>query len=126
MALSLPDKASSPVNLYGATKLVSDKVLFQVISIPQTASHVLRSDMAMLCCRAVQLFRSFINGEMKTNSPITDAAMTRFMISLTQSVLDLVSHAFIDMVGGEIYVRKIPSMRVTDIAECINGQSKKL
>ena len=56
--------------------------------------------------------------------PITDAAMTRFMISLTQGI-DLVSHAFIDMVGGEIYVRKIPSMRVTDIAECINPGAKQ-
>ena len=50
--------------------------------------------------------------------PITDARMTRFMITLEQGV-DLVWHAFEDMVGGEIYVKKIPSMKVTDIAAAV-------
>ena len=50
--------------------------------------------------------------------PITDPRMTRFMISLEQGV-ELVWHAFDDMIGGEIYVKKIPSMKVTDIANVI-------
>src|SRR5690606_29065020 len=54
--------------------------------------------------------------------PITDARMTRFMISLEQGV-ELVWHAFNDMVGGEIYVKKIPSMKVTDLARVIAPQA---
>jgi len=56
--------------------------------------------------------------------PITDARMTRFMITLPQAV-DLVWHAFDDMQGGEIYVKKIPSMKVTDIARAINPEAKQ-
>ena len=55
--------------------------------------------------------------------PITDERMTRFMISLEQGV-DLVWHAFEDMIGGEIYVKKIPSMKVIDIARSIAPKSK--
>ena len=55
--------------------------------------------------------------------PITDNRMTRFMISLQQGV-ELVWHAFEDMVGGEIYVKKIPSMKVTDIAKIIAPDAK--
>ena len=55
--------------------------------------------------------------------PITDERMTRFMISLEQGV-DLVWHAFNDMVGGEIYIKKIPSMKVTDIAKVIAPEAK--
>ena len=54
---------------------------------------------------------------------ITDKRMTRFMITLEQGI-DLVLHAFKDMVGGEIYVKKIPSMKVTDIAKSINPKLK--
>lgn len=56
--------------------------------------------------------------------PITDLRMTRFMISLEQGV-KLVWHAFEDMVGGEIYVKKIPSMRVTDLARVIAPEAKQ-
>jgi FlaA1/EpsC-like NDP-sugar epimerase len=56
--------------------------------------------------------------------PITDERMTRFMISLEQGV-ELVWHAFGDMVGGEIYVRKIPSMKVTDIARLAAPEAKQ-
>ena len=56
--------------------------------------------------------------------PITDARMTRFMISLEQGV-ELVWHAVEDMVGGEIYVKKIPSMKVTDVArDCTGCQTR--
>ena len=56
--------------------------------------------------------------------PITDSRMTRFMISLDQSV-ELVWHAFNDMIGGEIYVKKIPSMKVVDIASAIAPKVKQ-
>ena len=56
--------------------------------------------------------------------PITDARMTRFMITLEQGV-ELVWHAFDDMVGGEIYVKKIPSMKITDIAHVIAPNAKQ-
>ena len=56
--------------------------------------------------------------------PITDSEMTRFMISLEQGV-ELVWHAFHDMVGGEIYVKKIPSMKVTDLAKAIAPNAKQ-
>jgi len=56
--------------------------------------------------------------------PITDPRMTRFMISLEQGV-ELVWHAFEDMVGGEIYVKKIPSMKVTDLADVVAPEAKQ-
>jgi len=56
--------------------------------------------------------------------PITDNRMTRFMISLEEGV-ELVWEAFDDMVGGEIYVKKIPSMKVTDIALAVNSDAKQ-
>ena len=56
--------------------------------------------------------------------PITDERMTRFMISLEEGV-DLVWHAFEDMVGGEIYVKKIPSMKVTDLATVVAPEAKQ-
>jgi len=55
--------------------------------------------------------------------PVTDEKMTRFMITLEQGV-ELVWHAFEDMVGGEVYVKKIPSMKITDVAEAIDPNAK--
>jgi FlaA1/EpsC-like NDP-sugar epimerase len=68
----------------------------------------------------IPLFQSLAN---KSHLPITDINMTRFMISLSEGI-DLVLHAFLDMVGGEIYVKKIPSMLVTDIAKAICPNAK--
>ena len=67
-------------------------------------------------------FRSIREGASKKGS-ITDLEMTRFMISLEQGV-ELVWHAFEDMMGGEIYVKKIPSMKITDIAKVIAPNAK--
>lgn len=114
------DKASSPVNLYGATKLASDKLF--VASNSSYASHeqtrfaVVRYGNVMGSRGSVIPF--FISRKESGVLPITDARMTRFMISLEQGV-ELVWHAFSDMVGGEIYVKKIPSMKVCDIARAI-------
>lgn len=110
------DKASSPANLYGATKLASDKLFVAGNSYSggnKTRFSVVRYGNVMGSRGSVIPFFLSIAG--KGVLPITDDRMTRFMITLEQGV-DLVWHAFEDMVGGEIYVKKIPSMKVTDIA----------
>lgn len=110
------DKASSPVNLYGATKLTSDKLFIAGNSYAgagDTCFAVVRYGNVMGSRGSViPLFLSLAD---KGVLPITDDRMTRFMITLEQGV-DLVWHAFEDMVGGEIYVKKIPSMKMTDVA----------
>jgi UDP-N-acetylglucosamine 4,6-dehydratase len=110
------DKASSPANLYGATKLTSDKLFIAGNSYAgsgNTCFSVVRYGNVMGSRGSVIPF--FITQASKGVLPITDSQMTRFMITLQQGV-ELVWHAFKDMVGGEIYVKKIPSMKVTDIA----------
>jgi len=120
------DKASSPVNLYGATKLASDK-LFVASNSSYAAGHetrfaVVRYGNVMGSRGSVIPF--FMSMKDQGVLPITDPRMTRFMISLDQGV-ELVWHAFEDLVGGEIYVRKIPSMKVTDIARVIAPEAKQ-
>ena len=113
------DKASSPANLYGATKLTSDKLFIAGNSYSaarDTCFAVVRYGNVMGSRGSVIPF--FLTLVDKGALPITDDRMTRFMITLEQGV-DLVWHAFKDMVGGEIYVKKIPSMKVTDIARAI-------
>lgn len=113
------DKASSPANLYGATKLTSDKLFVAGNSYAghhDTRFGVVRYGNVMGSRGSVIPF--FLSLEEKSVLPITDERMTRFMISLEQGV-DLVWRAFEDMVGGEIYVKKIPSMKVTDIARAV-------
>ena len=103
------DKASSPINLYGATKLASDK-LFIASNSSYAGGHktnfsVVRYGNVMGSRGSVIPF--FISLKNQKELPITDERMTRFMISLEQGV-DLVWHAFKDMIGGEIYVKKSP------------------
>ncbi len=110
------DKASSPANLYGATKLASDKLFIAGNSYggaQGTIFSVVRYGNVMGSRGSVIPF--FLTQAEKGVLPITDTRMTRFMITLEQGV-DLVWHAFEDMVGGEIYVKKIPSMKVTEVA----------
>ena len=110
------DKASSPANLYGATKLTSDKLFIAGNSYSgygDTRFAVVRYGNVMGSRGSVIPF--FSSQADKGVLPITDVRMTRFMITLEQGV-DLVWHAFNDMVGGEIYVKKIPSMKVVDVA----------
>jgi UDP-N-acetylglucosamine 4,6-dehydratase (inverting) len=109
------DKASSPANLYGATKLASDKLFVAGNSYSgnhDTRFSVVRYGNVMGSRGSVIPF--FLSVAHKGILPITDNRMTRFMITLEQGV-ELVWHAFEDMVGGEIYVKKIPSMKVTDV-----------
>ena len=113
------DKASSPINLYGATKLASDKLF--VAGNAYAAEHgtkfsVVRYGNVMGSRGSVIPFFDKIKDTGKI--PITDPRMTRFMISLEQGV-ELVWHAFEDMVGGEIYVKKIPSMKVTELGRAV-------
>ena len=111
------DKASSPANLYGATKLASDKLFVAGNSYSgkdSTRFSVVRYGNVMGSRGSVIPF--FLSIASKKVLPITDERMTRFMITLEQGV-DLVWHAFEDMVGGEIYVKKIPSMNIVDIAK---------
>ena len=113
------DKASSPANLYGATKLASDKLFVAGNSYSgatEARFSVVRYGNVMGSRGSVIPF--FMSIADRGRLPITDERMTRFMITLEQGV-DLVWHAFEDMVGGEIYVKKIPSMRVTDIAKAV-------
>ena len=119
------DKACSPINLYGATKLASDK-LFVASNSSYGGGHdtlfsVVRYGNVMGSRGSIIPF--FLSLKTKNELPITDERMTRFMISLDQAV-DLVWHAFEDMVGGEIYVKKIPSIKVTDIAKVIAPKAK--
>jgi len=110
------DKASSPVNLYGATKLASDKLFIagnSYAGVHDTAFSVVRYGNVMGSRGSVIPFFLSLAGSGKL--PITDARMTRFMVTLEQGV-ELGWHAFEDMQGGEIYVKKIPSMNLLDIA----------
>ena len=118
------DKASSPANLYGATKLTSDKLFIAGNSYSGSAGTrfaVVRYGNVMGSRGSVIPF--FMTLASKGVLPITDNRMTRFMITLEQGI-DLVWHAFADMVGGEIYVKKIPSMKVTDVALAIAPKAK--
>jgi UDP-N-acetylglucosamine 4,6-dehydratase (inverting) len=118
------DKACNPINLYGATKLCSDKVFVAGNSYAgthETKFCVVRYGNVMGSRGSViPFFRSIAHIGVL---PITDERMTRFMITLEQGV-ELVWHAFTDSVGGEIYVKKIPSMKVVDVAKVIAPEAK--
>lgn len=118
------DKASNPANLYGATKLASDKLFVAGNSYAasgNTSFSVVRYGNVMGSRGSVIPF--FLSLADKGVLPITDDRMTRFMITLDQGV-NLVWKAFDDMVGGEIYVKKIPSMKILDIARAILPNAK--
>jgi len=115
------DKAANPINLYGATKLVSDKLFVAANNIAgghKTRFAVVRyGNVAGSRGSVVPLFDKLIQQGV-TELPITDTEMTRFWITLEQGV-DLVLKGFERMQGGEIFVPKIPSMRITDLAKAM-------
>jgi UDP-N-acetylglucosamine 4,6-dehydratase (inverting) len=118
------DKASSPVNLYGATKLVSDKLFVAGNSYSgghETRFAVVRYGNVMGSRGSVIPY--FLSVKDRGSLPITDKQMTRFMITLEQGV-ELVWKAFDDMEGGEIYVKKIPSMKVVDLARAVAAEAR--
>lgn len=112
------DKAANPINLYGATKLASDKLFVAANNI--TGAHRTRYSVVrygnVVGSRGsvVPFFRKLI-GEGADSLPITDSRMTRFWITLQQGV-DFVLKDFERMRGGEIFVPKIPSIRIVDLA----------
>ncbi|WP_320200362.1 UDP-N-acetylglucosamine 4,6-dehydratase (inverting) [Agrobacterium sp. rho-13.3] len=119
------DKASSPINLYGATKLASDKLF--VAGNSYSGSHATRFSVVrygnVMGSRG-SVIPFFLSIRSKGVLPITDDRMTRFMISLEEGV-NLVWHAFEDMEGGEIYIKKIPSMKVTDLARVLAPEARQ-
>lgn len=124
------DKAVNPVNLYGGTKLVSDKLFIAANAYAGANdinfSIVRYGNVAGSRGSIIPLFRSIIqNGG--DELPITDLRMTRFWISLTQGV-ELVIKALEEATGGETFISKIPSFKVTDLAEamCPNCKMKEI
>ncbi|EWH00301.1 UDP-N-acetylglucosamine 4,6-dehydratase (inverting) [Halomonas sp. BC04] len=119
------DKASCPINLYGATKLTSDKLFVAANSYAgghNTRFSVVRYGNVM--CSRGSVIPFFMSIKENGALPITDERMTRFMISLEQGV-KLVWQTFEDMEGGEIYVKKIPSMKIVDLARVIAPAAKQ-
>ena len=112
------DKAANPINLYGATKLASDKLFIAANNMAgkrRTAFSVVRyGNVAGSRGSVVPFFEKLI-AQGATSLPITDAAMNRFWISLQESV-DFVLKCFQRMHGGEIFVPKLPSIRIVDLA----------
>jgi len=118
------DKASSPINLYGATKLASDKLFISGNSYSgknKTQFSIVRYGNVMGSRGSIipLLLSLPPNGYF----PLTDPEMTRFMITLEEGV-NLVWQGFKDMTGGEIYVKKIPSMKLINIAKSVSGNFK--
>jgi UDP-N-acetylglucosamine 4,6-dehydratase/5-epimerase len=119
------DKASNPINLYGATKLAADKLFSaesQTLSNSKTKFAIVRYGNVIGSRGSVIPF--FKEQEKKGFFTITDKKMTRFMIDLNQAV-NFVWLAFEKMIGGEIFVKKLPSMSIIDIANAINPKIQK-
>ena len=115
------DKAANPINLYGATKLVSDKLFVAANNIAgglETHFSVVRYGNVVGSRGSVVPFFEKLLSQGVSELPITDLRMTRFWITLDQGV-DFVFKAFLRMQGGEIFIPKIPSSRIVDLAEAI-------
>ena len=121
MALST-DKAASPVNLYGATKLASDKLFVaanNMVGSGNTIFSVVRYGNVVGSRGSVVPFFKKIISEGATELPITDDKMTRFLITLQDGV-NFVLKNFERMQGGEIFIPKIPSMKITELAKAMS------
>ena len=119
------DKAAAPINLYGATKLCSDKLFIaanNIIGEKEISFSVVRYGNVMGSRGSVIPF--YLQEAKKGILPITDSSMTRFNISLEEGV-DMVIWALINSIGGEIFVPKIPSYNILDLAEAISPKAKK-
>lgn len=120
MALST-DKAANPINLYGATKLASDKLFVaanNMVGHEKTRFSVVRYGNVVGSRGSVVPFFRKLVADGASSIPVTDARMTRFWITLQEGV-DFVINNFARMYGGEIFVPKIPSVRITDLAEAM-------
>ncbi|MDI3549604.1 MAG: UDP-N-acetylglucosamine 4,6-dehydratase/5-epimerase [Methanobacterium sp.] len=118
------DKAVNPVNLYGATKLVSDKLFISgnaYVGDKDTLFSVVRyGNVSGSRGSVIPFFKSLLD-QNKNVIPITDSRMTRFWITLDEAV-DLVIKAINEAKGGELYVKKCPSFKVTDLAKAMNDK----
>jgi UDP-N-acetylglucosamine 4,6-dehydratase len=115
------DKAANPVNLYGATKLASDKLFVAGNNLTggkRTKFAVVRYGNVVGSRGSVVPFFKKLISEGKSEIPITDKKMTRFLITLQDGV-DFVLKNFQRMQGGEIFVPKIPSMKITELAKAL-------
>lgn len=115
------DKASSPINLYGATKLCSDKLFIAAngyVGKNKTTFSVVRYGNVAGSRGSVIPFFKRLKDEGAKALPITDYKMTRFWLEL-ESAVWMVLNALENMIGGELYVKKIPSMRIFDLAKAI-------
>nr|WP_314865796.1 UDP-N-acetylglucosamine 4,6-dehydratase (inverting) [uncultured Flavobacterium sp.] len=120
------DKACAPINLYGATKLTSDKLFVAANNIKGANPikfSVVRYGNVMGSNGSVIPF--FIKKKSEGKLPITDAAMTRFNISL-QGGVDMVIHAMEHAWGGEIFIPKIPSYKITDVASAVAPECEQV
>ena len=120
------DKAAAPINLYGATKLCSDKLFVaanNIVGLRKLRYCVVRYGNVMGSRGSVIPF--FIKKAKTGELPITDEDMTRFNISLEQSV-EMVLWALEHSLGGEVFVPKIPSYRITELADAIGPNCKKM
>lgn len=115
------DKAANPINLYGATKLASDKIFIAANNITgsqKTIFSVVRyGNVAGSRGSVIPYFQKLINDK-KKYLPITHGDMTRFWITLEQAI-DFVFMSFRNMIGGEIFVPKIPSVKIVDLAKAM-------
>ncbi|WP_345158454.1 UDP-N-acetylglucosamine 4,6-dehydratase (inverting) [Pontibacter saemangeumensis] len=119
------DKAAAPINLYGATKLASDKLFIAANNIRgwnPIKFSVVRYGNVMGSNGSVIPF--FLNKRKEGVLPITDSEMTRFNITLTEGV-EMVLHALETAWGGELFVPKIPSYKILDVAEAIGPDCEK-
>ena len=118
------DKAAAPINLYGATKLCSDKLFISANNIVGkrnlSFSIVRYGNVAGSRGSVIPYFKSLKD---QKNLPITDVNMTRFWITLDKAV-EMVHWTLKNSIGGEIFVPKIPSFRITDLAKAIDPKSK--
>ena len=120
------DKACAPINLYGATKLTSDKLFVAANNIKGAnliKFSVVRYGNVMGSNGSVIPF--FIKKKSEGKLPITDTSMTRFNISL-QGGVDMVMHAIEHAWGGEIFIPKIPSYRITDVASAVAPECEQI
>lgn len=120
------DKACAPINLYGATKLTSDKLFVAANNIKGSNPikfSVVRYGNVMGSNGSVIPF--FLKKKSEGKLPITDASMTRFNISL-QGGVDMVMHAMEHAWGGEIFIPKIPSYRITDVATAVAPECEQV
>lgn len=120
------DKAANPINLYGATKLASDKLFVaanNLVGASETRFSVVRYGNVVGSRGSVVPFFKHLLAEGATELPITDERMTRFWLKLEDGV-EFVLKNFHRMQGGEIFIPKIPSMRITDLVKAIAPQAK--